>query len=150
MTGTVDGWPCLQASFVAWVDTRKRTHCPMFQLSARIRQARNDANLSQACLAERLGVDRSAVAHWERNSAASPTVAHLTDIALATGISFEWLATGRGPRVIGGKGQAPPAIVMDYIAQSESEERLLLAFRSLSALEQVPVLEMLEAHAKAR
>lgn len=122
----------------------------MFQHSARIRQARKDAGLSQSGLAERLGVDRSAVAQWERNNAAGPTVVHLTDIALATGISFEWLATGRGPRVIGGEGQEPPAIVMDYIAQSQSEERLLVAFRSLSALEQVPVLEMLEARAKAR
>lgn len=122
----------------------------MFQHAARIKQARKDAGLSQASLAERLGVDRSAVAQWERNNAAGPTVGHLTKIALATGVSFEWLATGRGPRVIGGEGEEPPGIVMDYIAQSESEERLLVAFRSLSAMEQVPVIEMLESRIKSR
>ncbi len=122
----------------------------MYQHSARIKQARKDAGLSQATLAERLGVDRSAVAQWERNNAAGPTVGHLTKIALATGVSFEWLATGRGPRVIGGEGEEPPGIVMDYIAQSESEERLLVAFRSLSAMEQVPVIEMLESRIRAR
>ncbi len=122
----------------------------MFQHAARIKQARKDAGLSQGGLAERLGVDRSAVAQWERNNAAGPTVGHLTMIALATGVSFEWLATGRGSRVIGGEGDEPPGIVMDYIAQSESEERLLVAFRSLSALEQLPVLAMLEARMKSR
>ncbi len=122
----------------------------MFQHAARIKQARKDAGLSQSDLAERLGVDRSAVAQWERNNPAGPTVGHLTRIALATGVSFEWLATGRGPRVIGGEGDEPPGVVMDYIAQSETEERLLVAFRSLSALEQVPVLAMLEARMKSR
>lgn len=122
----------------------------MFQHAARIKQARKDAGLSQATLATRLGVDRSAVAQWERNNAAGPTVGHLTKIALATGVSFEWLATGRGPRVIGGEGEEPPGIVMDYVAQSESEERLLVAFRSLSAMEQVPVIAMLESRIKSR
>jgi len=122
----------------------------MFQHAARIRQARKDAGLSQAALAERLGLDRTAVAQWERNNAAGPTASHMAAIALATGVSFEWLATGRGARVIGGSGQEPPAFVMDYIAQSESEERLLVAFRSLSALDQVPVLESVEKQAKAR
>ena len=122
----------------------------MYQHASRIKQARKDAGLSQAALAERLGLGRTAVAQWERNNAAGPTVGHLTEIALATGVSFEWLATGRGPRVIGGQGKDPPAIVMDYIAQSESEERMLIAFRSLSALEQVPVLEMLESRVTPR
>lgn len=122
----------------------------MFQHAARIKQARKDAGLSQTALAVRLGVDRSAVAQWERNTAAGPTVEHLRKIALATGVSFEWLATGRGARVIGGEGDEPPGIVMDYVAQSESEERLLVAFRSLSAMEQLPVIDMLEARARSR
>lgn len=120
----------------------------MFQLASRIKQSRKAAGLSQAAVALQLGVDRSAVAQWERNNAASPTVGHLAQIALATGVSFEWLATGRGARVIGGEGEEPPAFVMDYVAQSESEERLLVAFRSLSALDQMPVVEMLEAQGR--
>ena len=122
----------------------------MFQHVERIKQARKYAGLSQQRLAEKIGLHRSAVAHWERQTSGSPTAAHLADIAVATGVSFEWLATGRGPRIIGGVGEDPPAFVMDYIAQSESEERMLVAFRSLSALEQVPVLALLEARASAR
>jgi transcriptional regulator with XRE-family HTH domain len=122
----------------------------MFQHAARIKQARKDAGFSQASLAAHLGVDRSAVAQWERQTAAGPTVGHLAEIALATGVCFEWLATGRGPRLIGGEGMAAPAFVMDYVAQCETEERLLVAFRSLSALEQVPVVQLLEARAQAR
>jgi transcriptional regulator with XRE-family HTH domain len=123
---------------------------PMHGLAARIKQARKGAGLSQAQLAARLELGRSAVAQWERDNAISPTVGHLTAIALATGVSFEWLATGRGPRVIGGKGDEAPAFVLDYVAQSESEERLLIAFRSLDALAQLPVLEQLEALAAAK
>lgn len=120
----------------------------MYALAHRIRQARKEAKLSQAALAGKIGVVRSAVAQWERDTAVSPTFGHLTQIALTTGISLEWLATGRGARVIGGEGQEPPAIIMDYIAQSESEERLLIAFRTLDALEQLPILEHIEALSK--
>jgi len=117
----------------------------MFALAARIKQSRKDAKLSQAALAKKLGVDRSAVAQWERDNAVGPTVGHLAEIALNTGVAFEWLATGRGPRKIGGEGEQPPAFVLDYVAQSETEERLLVAFRTLDALAQVPVLEQVEA-----
>lgn len=122
----------------------------MSEVAPRIRQARTDAQLSQASLAERLHVDRSAVARWEGSKGTSPTVEHLRKLALVTGVSFEWLATGRGARLIGGKGQQPPAIVMDYIAQSEGEERLLIAFRMLGALEQEAMLQKLEAVAGNR
>jgi transcriptional regulator with XRE-family HTH domain len=121
----------------------------MFQLALRIKESRTAAKLSQAALARQLGLDRSAVAQWERDNAVGPTVGNLSRIALATGVSFEWLVTGRGARFVGGDGQDPPGIVMDYIAQSESEERLLVAFRSLPALDQVPVLAMVEKAAKA-
>ncbi|HEU0152846.1 MAG TPA: helix-turn-helix transcriptional regulator [Arenimonas sp.] len=114
-------------------------------LAERIRRCRKDARLSQAQLAERLGLGRSAVAQWERDTAVRPTVGHMTEIALATGVSFEWLATGRGARVIGGEGEEAPAFVLDYVAQSETEERLLLAFRRLDALAQLSLVEKVEA-----
>ncbi|MFY2762463.1 helix-turn-helix domain-containing protein [Arenimonas sp. MALMAid1274] len=118
-------------------------------LAERIKQSRKDAKLSQAGLAETLGLDRSAVAQWERNTPSSPTVGHLIAIARVTGVAFEWLATGRGPRRIGGDGEQPPAIVMDYVAQCESEERLLVAFRSLDAMRQAKVLARVEKEASA-
>lgn len=122
----------------------------MFQLALRIKESRKAAKISQAALAAQLGLDRSAVAQWERDNAVGPTVANLRRIALATGVSFEWLVTGRGARFVGGEGHDPPAIVMDYIAQSEIEERLLMAFRSVPALEQVPLLDLVEKAARSR
>ena len=117
----------------------------MFALALRIRQSRKDARLSQAALARMIGVDRSAVAQWERNNAVGPTVGHLAQIALGTGVAFEWLATGRGPREPGGSIEPPPALVTEHVAQSETEERLLLAFRTIPPPHQVPVLEQVEA-----
>lgn len=122
----------------------------MFQLALRIKESRKAAKISQAALSAQLGLDRSAVAQWECDNAVGPTVANLRRIALATGVSFEWLVTGRGARFVGGEGQDPPAIVMDYIAQSEIEERLLLAFRSVPALDQVSLLELVEKAARTR
>ncbi|HEX2082446.1 MAG TPA: helix-turn-helix transcriptional regulator [Xanthomonadaceae bacterium] len=46
-------------------------------LQARIRMARRHAGLSQAALAQAVGVQRSAVSHWESPQAKSPRVAHL-------------------------------------------------------------------------
>ena len=62
----------------------------------RIRLARRHAGLSQASLGAAVGVQRSAVGHWEAARGKFPSVAHLREIALVTGVQFEWLATGRG------------------------------------------------------
>ena len=62
----------------------------------RIRQARRNATLSQTALADKVGVNRSAVAQWERPGGSRPTAGNLSKIAIATSIQFEWLATGRG------------------------------------------------------
>ena len=66
-------------------------------MSARIRHARRRVGLSQSALAKTLGVGPSAVAQWELPIGTSPTLGHLTEIAKVAGLSFEWLATGRGP-----------------------------------------------------
>jgi transcriptional regulator with XRE-family HTH domain len=62
----------------------------------RIRLARRHAGLSQAALASAIGVQRSAVSHWETNNSKHPKVTHMREVALACGVQFEWLATGRG------------------------------------------------------
>ena len=62
----------------------------------RIRLARRHAGLSQAALGAAVGVQRSAVGHWESARGKHPSMAHLREIALITGVQFEWLATGRG------------------------------------------------------
>ena len=55
----------------------------------RIRLARRHGGLSQTQLAQRVGVQRSAVSHWASANGKHPTVAHLCEIAQATGVNFE-------------------------------------------------------------
>jgi transcriptional regulator with XRE-family HTH domain len=96
----------------------------------RIRHARRLARLTQAKLAESIGVGASAVAQWELPKGTAPTAEHLERIATICGVSFEWLATGRGMAVSG--TQETPAIDAFQLAADEFEDRLLVAFRRIS------------------
>ena len=116
----------------------------MTLLFNRIRQARRGAELSQAEMAVAVGVARSAVAQWERKDGAKPTTDNMAKIAMATAVSFEWLATGRGGRWIGGDDETP-AMMLNFYAQCGLEERLLVAFRSLRSAEQQPLVDLVEA-----
>ncbi|MGX9719086.1 helix-turn-helix transcriptional regulator [Stenotrophomonas acidaminiphila] len=66
------------------------------EMATRIRVARLRAALTQRQLADRIGVTRNAVANWEIESRPRPNVANLFAIAVVTGASAEWVATGRG------------------------------------------------------
>ncbi len=66
------------------------------QIGARIRQARQSAGISQARLAELMGVTRSACSQWESTAAGTaPRLQRLADIARYLGVSYAWLATGQ-------------------------------------------------------
>lgn len=116
-------------------------------LCHRIRQARLEAKLSQSQLAEKTGVHRSAVAQWERSGGSRPTVDRLAQIATLTGVSYEWLATGRGERRLVDihGGEHGSALMLDLYAQCELEERALKAFRELRIDVQIAQVEYLEA-----
>jgi len=96
-------------------------------LSSRIRHARRLTNLSQAGLAKAVHVGPSAAAQWELPSGTSPTIDHLIEIAVLSGVAFEWLATGRGPVAL--SGHEAPAIDASSFATDQIEDRLLTAFR---------------------
>lgn len=99
-------------------------------MAVRIRQARSLASMTQGELAHAAGVNRSAVAQWEREHGGThPSVAHLADIALATRVTFEWLATGRGQARCAAD-IAVPAVAADYTAEA-LEVRCLEAVRRL-------------------
>lgn len=66
-------------------------------IAQRILVARKAKGWSQANLAEQLEVSRASCSQWERG-ATSPSVEHLSKLALLLDIQFEWLATGRGER----------------------------------------------------
>lgn len=95
----------------------------------RIRHARRLAQLTQAALAEQIGVGASAVAQWELPNGTSPTVDHLEEIAMVCGVAFEWLATGRG--AISSGVHEPPALIGTQLAADQTEDRLLVAFRRI-------------------
>ena len=118
------------------------------KLSTRIRTARTRAGMSQGALAEALGVSRSAVGHWESaKGRVSPSRERLSELALATGVSYEWLATGRGTPLapIDGIPAADAEFVDDPI-----ERRLLQAFRSGSDQFKQAILVVLEAQLPQR
>ena len=117
----------------------------------RMRLARRQAGLSQAALAKAVGVQRSAVSHWEASVGKSPSAVHLRQAALATGVQYEWLATGRGRMTISSE------VAMDSVATAEAllvddplELRLVAAFRDAPPRAQVPLVEIAEQLAGQR
>lgn len=113
----------------------------------RIRQARRNATLSQTALADKVGVNRSAVAQWERPGGSRPTAGNLSKIAVATSIQFEWLATGRGRMTVkrdGEDGEETPALLLKFYARDEIEERALFALRKLEHRLSIAIVEMAE------
>jgi transcriptional regulator with XRE-family HTH domain len=121
----------------------------MKDLTNRIRHARRKATLSQSALATALGINRSAVAQWERQGGSTPTSGNLSKIAVATRIHFEWLATGRGP--MGSRGADDlPMPLLQLFAHDEVEERLLRASRGLESWQSLAIAEMAEAMARGR
>ncbi|MDZ4349696.1 MAG: helix-turn-helix domain-containing protein [Xanthomonadaceae bacterium] len=102
-------------------------------LADRIRNARRRARLSQAALAARIGVDRSAVSHWERGHGNLPSSANLLALANITGVRVEWLLHGVGSATpsVGREYDELVPIHEDY-ARDEEEEYLLRGYRQLS------------------
>jgi transcriptional regulator with XRE-family HTH domain len=119
----------------------------------RIRQARRQAGLTQAGLAMRVGVHRSAVAQWEQAGGSHPTLENCARIAMTTSVSFEWLTTGRGRMKYCSDilpGDETPVALLEYSAQSETEVRALVALRKLELSSLLAIVDMAEALAHAR
>jgi len=118
----------------------------------RIRLARRHSGLSQAKLAEAIGVQRSAVSHWESPQGKNPSVDHLRAVAMVASVTFEWLATGRG------KMQLSEDAVLDSVSTAADailvedmlELRLVQAFREASPRTRVALVEIAEELAAKR
>ena len=117
----------------------------------RIRLARRHAGLSQAALGAAVGVQRSAVGHWESAQGKFPSVSHLREVAMVTGVQFEWLATGRG------KMSLSQDTAMDSVAAADAlliddplELRLIAAFREAPTRSRAPLVEVAEQLAELR
>lgn len=102
----------------------------MTDLAYRIRLARRRKGISQSALAKWIGVQRSAVSHWEAPQGRSPTLTNLRRIASVLGIRFEWLATGRSAIALSVEDDldSVPA-VQALLVDDEVEMRILSAVR---------------------
>ena len=118
------------------------------KLSMRIRKARRHAELTQQALADRMGVTRGAVANWE-SAVAVPAARRLARIANVTGVSYEWLATGRGAMLpeLGFEDPKTPAIDADFV-DDPVERQLLDTFRMASMRARKAALDTLKASAR--
>ncbi|GAB3341518.1 helix-turn-helix transcriptional regulator [Marilutibacter aestuarii] len=117
----------------------------------RIRLARRHAGLSQAALAQAVGVQRSAVSHWEATLGKSPSAGHLRELALVTQVQFEWLATGRGRMTLSEDVAMDSVAAVDALLVDDPLElRLLAAFRESPTLARAPLVEVVEQLAAQR
>lgn len=117
------------------------------RIGDRIRSARQQARLSQARLAAEVGVRPGAVGQWEMAGGTTPSVEHLSQVAIATKVSFEWLATGRGsPRSTA--TTEPPAASMAAFAHDLVEEQVLESLRALSRPKREAIARMLREFAR--
>ena len=127
----------------------QETH-PSSASAHRIRLARRTAGLSQAQLALELGVQRSAVSHWEAQRG-KPSMTHLRQLALLTGVQFEWLATGRGAMTPSADALLDSVAAVDAVLVEDPQERRLLnAFRAAPVQARLPLLELAEQMAAQR
>lgn len=118
---------------------------------SRIRLARRHAALSQLQLAQAVGVQRSAVSHWEANPPKTPKVAHLREVARTTGVQFEWLATGRGTMGLSDEVRMASVPTAEALLVDEPIElRLVRAFRDAPPQSRIALVEIAEQLASSR
>lgn len=121
------------------------------KMAERIRRARRKAGLSQATLAEKLQVRRSAVSNWESVNDIQPAMQNLIALAKACGISFEWLGTGRGKMSPDEDLLAEIPTAHAELVEAPLERELLAMFRELPRKPQQLVVELVETlHASRR
>ena len=76
---------------------------PEFDISDRVRKARETSGLKQEELAERTGMTRTGLARIEQGKS-NPRRSTLILISFATGVSLNWLETGKTPTTPGSDG----------------------------------------------
>lgn len=105
----------------------------------RIREAREQAGLSQTELARLLGVTRSACSQWESPQGTAPRRERLVQLAYVLDVSFEWLATGNGA-----SNDTAGVAALDAMPELQPDQKeLLTIYRRLPARQRIAVLEFL-------
>ena len=120
-------------------------------LTQRIRLSRRHGGLSQATLADLVGVHRSAVSHWESTKPKKPNIGHLLAIAVACGVQFEWLATGRGGMLLSEHAQREGVSASNVVlVEDDQEVELLRAYRETSPQSRMVLVELAQQLARQR
>ncbi len=124
----------------------------MRDLTTRIRQARRRVAYSQTDLAGQVGVNRSAVAQWERPGGSTPTSSNLSKIAVITSVHYEWLATGRGQMCAATTAEmsVAPTLELQFYAHDGIEERVLQGLRKLEHWQTLTIAELVESLGRKR
>lgn len=100
-------------------------------VGTRVKEAREEAGISQTGLAKKLGLAQATICGLEKG--ASKGTQHIAKIALLLNVSALWLETGRGPKHT---NSAP-----SQLSQLSPEEMdLFLMFRSINNTEQSRVM----------
>lgn len=114
------------------------------KLHERIREARKLLKASQEVLAAQVGVTRGAVAQWEMPTGTAPSVENLIKIAGLSGVAFEWLATGRGPKIHGEPASIrEPRDAYTVVPDDPVEAALRSAVARLTQAKKKALLELL-------
>ena len=120
-------------------------------MTQRIRLSRRHGGLSQATLADLVGVHRSAVSHWESTKPKKPNIGHLLAIAVACGVQFQWLATGRGGMLLSEHAQQESASASNVVlVEDDQEVELLRAYRETSPQSRMVLVELAQQLARQR
>ncbi len=105
-------------------------------IGSRIKKARQAAGISQADLAQAMGITRSACSQWESDQGTGPRRERLEVLAAELGVSYEWLATGR-------EAGAVSEISPSYLTADQLE--LLRLFKGLQPKQRKALLNFLRA-----
>lgn len=105
----------------------------------RIREAREQAGISQTELSRLLGVTRSACSQWESAGGTAPRRERLEQLAQLLDVRFEWLATGRGGTDEAGRPEPLP----QGTPLPPDQQELLGLYRRLPARIRLAVLNLI-------
>ncbi len=116
-------------------DERRRWHCQGMEIRDLIRVARRKAGLSQAALADRLGINKSAVAQWETGDT-KPTNENMAALKLEIGFDPGFLVAEGAPYA-------------GELIEDPDELALLHYWRSLGDVKQEAFTDLLRIGQKA-
>jgi transcriptional regulator with XRE-family HTH domain len=102
-------------------------------VGARIRQARLARGMTQADLAAKIGVTRSAVAQWETDRAGQVR-ANLTRLAAVLGVSVQFLLEGEGPRMGDERAENATELALLRLYRTCTEEDRAFLLRTATRL----------------